>query len=281
MNEPRNILAEWRESAPYWEKHAPTVRRLFAPISTALIQSAQINAGQCILDVAGGAGEPSFAIAAAVATQGYVICTDAAGEMVAGARRLAARQAIRHIEFASCSADSLPFEEASFDAVVSRLGAMFFEDVVQALGEMLRVIKPGGSIALAVWSDRNRNPFFNIVTEVMDRFIPAPPEDEDAPGAFRFARRGKLAALLAQAGAASVQEQVIAFRMEAALTPAEFWRLRAEISDSLRAKVARLSATELAQVVKDVEQRVAAFFSKDRLSLPAQVLIVSGKRPGR
>jgi len=280
MNEARNILAEWRESAPYWEKHSATVRRLFAPISAALIRSAQIRSDQRALDVAGGAGEPSFEIAATVAPQGYVICTDVVAEMVTAARRLAERQAIHHIEFASCSANSLPFDDASFDAAVSRLGAMFFEDAVSALREMLRVIKPGGSLALAVWSDRERNPFFSIVTDVMAHYIPTPPEDEDAPGAFRFAQRGKLSALLAQAGAISVQEQVVDFQMEAALTPAEFWRLRSELSDSLRAKVARLSADELAQVIEEVERRVAAFFSEGQLSLPAQVLIVTGKRPG-
>jgi SAM-dependent methyltransferase len=278
MNEARNILAEWRQSAPYWEKHSATVRRLFAPISAALIRSAHIGSGQRVLDVAGGAGEPSFEIAANVYPHGSVVCTDAADEMVAAARRLANQQAIHHIEFASCSADSLPFAEASFDAAVSRLGAMFFEDVRQALGEMLRVVKPGGRVALAVWSDREQNPFFSIVTDVMARYIPTPPEDEDAPGAFRFARPGKLSGLLAQAGAASVEEQVVDFHMEAALTPAEFWRLRSELSDSLRSKVARLSPDELAQVIEEVERRVAAFVEGGRLNMPSRFIIVSGRR---
>ncbi|MFL6213017.1 MAG: class I SAM-dependent methyltransferase [Blastocatellia bacterium] len=280
MDNTRNILAEWRESAPYWEKHSATVRRLFAPISAALIRSAQIGSGQRVLDVAGGAGEPSFEIAATIAPQGRVVCTDAVAEMVAAARRLAEQQAIQLVEFASCAANSLPFADESFDAAVSRLGAMFFDDVVSALGEMLRVIKPDGSLALAVWSDPKRNPFFSIVTDTMARYIPTPPEDEDAPGAFRFMRRGKLSALLAQAGAVSVQEQVVDFRMEAALTPAEFWRLRSEISDSLRAKVARLRTDELAQVIEEVERRVSAFVEGGRLSMPAQIIIVSGKRRG-
>jgi ubiquinone/menaquinone biosynthesis C-methylase UbiE len=279
MNEDRNILAEWSESAPYWERHAAEVRQLFAPISAALIRAAHISAGRRVLDVAGGAGEPSLEIAAAVAPQGRVVCTDAVAEMVAAAERLARRQGVRNIEFKICAANSLPFEDESFDAAVSRLGAMFFEDVAAALAEMLRVIRPAGNIALAVWGERARNPFFSIVTDVMARYIPPPPEDEAAPGAFRFAGRGKLLRLLEQAGAADVREQVVDFQMEAALTPAEFWRLRSELSDSLRAKVARLTGGELAQVVDEVERRVAAFFSEGRLSLPAQVLIVSGNRP--
>jgi SAM-dependent methyltransferase len=278
MTEDRNVLAEWRESAPYWEKHATTVRRLFTPISAALIRTARIGAGQRVLDVAGGTGEPSLEIAGVVAPEGGVVCTDVVAEMVAAAARLARERAIHNITFKQCAADSLPFDDDAFDAAVSRLGAMFFNDVLASLREMLRVVKPAGVIALAVWSDRTLNPFFSIVTEVMERYLPSPPEDPDAPGAFRFAERGKLARALEEAGAVNVQERVLDFRIEAALTPAEFWQLRSEISDSLRAKVARLTADQLAQVVREVEQRLEAFFNEGRLSMPAQVMIISGNK---
>jgi SAM-dependent methyltransferase len=278
MPEDRNILAEWRESAPYWEKHAATVRQLLAPISASLIRIARIQPGQRVLDVAGGTGEPSFEIAGIVAPHGSVVCTDAAVEMVAAAERLAHERAIGHIEFKACSANSLPFTDDAFDAVVSRLGAMFFEDELASFRELLRVVKPAGTVTLAVWSDRELNPFFGIVVDVMANYLPSPPEDKDAPGAFRFAERGKLASLLKQAGAVDVQEHAIDFHMEAAMTPAEFWQIRSEISDSLRSKVARLTHEELAQVVREVEQQVTGYFNADRLSLPAQVLIVSARK---
>jgi SAM-dependent methyltransferase len=279
MSENRNVLAEWRESAPYWKKHAATVRQLFAPISAALIRISDIGAAHRVLDIAGGAGEPSFEIARRVGAAGRVVYTDAVAEMVEVAARLAAPMAIDNIEFKRCAADSLPFDEASFDAVVSRLGAMFFDDVMRSLGEMLRVLKPAGRIALAVWSDRALNPFFSVITDVMARFIPSPPEDPDAPGAFRFAEPGKLAGLLARAGAADVEEHAVDFLIEAPLTPAEFWQLRSEISDSLRAKVAQLTADELARVRHEVAERLQAFYTAGRLRMPAQVLIISGNKP--
>jgi SAM-dependent methyltransferase len=279
MPEDRDIIAEWRESAPYWEKHATTVRRLFAPISAALIRAARIKAGQRVLDIAGGTGEPSFEIAGIVAPGGSVVCTDAVAEMVAAARRLARQRAIDNIEFQQCAADSLPFPDDAFDAVVSRLGAMFFDDESASLGEMLRVVKPAGTITLAVWGDRELNPFFGIVVDVMAGYVPSPPEDRDAPGAFRFAERGKLASLLKQAGAVDVQEQAVDFRLEAAMMPAEFWQVRSEISDSLRAKIARLTTGELAQVVQEVERRIGDYFNEGRMSLPAQVLILSANKP--
>lgn len=279
MEEERNVLAEWRGSAPYWEKHAGAVRHMFVSISDALIRIARINPGQRVLDVAGGTGEPSFQIAGIVAPSGSVVCTDAVAEMVAIAERLARQRALTNIEFRQCAADSLPFADAAFDTVVSRLGAMFFGDVPASLGEMLRVARPAGTLALAVWGEPARNPFFTLATDVMARYVPATAEDPDAPGAFRFAERGKLAHALEQAGAAQVQEHVLDFRIEAALTPAEFWQVRSEISDSLRAKVAQLGAVELVRATREAEERLAEFFDAGRMSLPAQVIIVRASKP--
>ena len=152
-------LREWRESAPYWEKHSDVIRKMFIPLTEALIEEAGITSGQSVLDVAGGAGEPSLTIARIVGLAGSVMCTDAVAEMVAAAEGAAQRQGIKNIRFRQCTADSLPFEDNSFDTVVSRLGVMFFPDPLVALREMLRVIRPGGTISLAVWHKSEMNPY--------------------------------------------------------------------------------------------------------------------------
>jgi hypothetical protein len=77
-----DILGEWRESAPYWEKHRDVIRTMFAPLTQALIEEAGIVAGHSVLDVAGGPGEPSLTIAKIVGSAGAVMCTDAVAEMV-------------------------------------------------------------------------------------------------------------------------------------------------------------------------------------------------------
>src|SRR5206468_8824354 len=131
--EQQQILQEWRESAPYWERHASTIKAMFAPVTDALIKDAAISEGQSVLDVAGGAGEPSLTISEVVGATGSVTYTDAVAEMVAAAESEAQRRDITNIRFRQCSADSLPFESASFDTVVCRLGAMFFPDPPAAL----------------------------------------------------------------------------------------------------------------------------------------------------
>src|SRR5437762_3090574 len=152
-------LAEWRESAAHWEKHARTIRAMFTPITNALIQEASIGRGAKVLDIAAGPGEPSLSIAEAVGAEGCVVSSDAIGAMVAACFKEAQRRELSNISFAQCEAGALPFADASFDVVVSRLGAMFFPDIERALREMCRVNKPGGSISLVVWGKSESNPF--------------------------------------------------------------------------------------------------------------------------
>src|SRR2546422_2560726 len=64
-----DVLREWRESARYWQQHAATIRRMFAPVTDALVQDAGIVEGYSVLDVAGGSGEPSLTIAETVRSE--------------------------------------------------------------------------------------------------------------------------------------------------------------------------------------------------------------------
>ena len=272
-------LQEWRVTAPFWTKHSDTIRTMFAPLTEALIRDASIGEGQTVLDVAGGAGEPSLTIAERVGSKGSVTCTDAVAEMVAAAESEAQRRGLTNIAFRQCVADSLPFESNSFDAVVCRLGVMFFPDPLAALREMLRVAKPGGSLALAVWHKDELNPFTHVATDVMSRYIESPPADPDAPNAFRFAELGKLASILRLAGAGDVHEREFRLQIEAPISPSEYWQLRAETSDTLRAKLAKLSADQVLRVQQEVREAVREFFPNGQMSFPAQMIIVTGKKP--
>jgi SAM-dependent methyltransferase len=274
----KDVLKEWRESAPYWAKHADTVRTMFAPITTALIGFAAIGKGHAVLDVAGGAGEPSISVSSVVGPSGSVICTDAVGEMVATARREAHKRSLTNIEFSRCLAESLPFLDNRFDKVMCRLGVMLFPDPAAALHEMLRVVKPGGLASVAVWSLRESNPFFQVVVEALSRFVESPPEDPEAPGAFRFAERGKLAHLVSEAGAIDVREHLLDFELSAPIMPEQFWELRVELSDTLRAKVGALSREQVHQVAQEVETAGRAFYVGGRMRFPEQVLIVTGRK---
>lgn len=277
--QPSDTLRQWSDTSKHWTQHSDTIRQMFSPLTEALIADAGIGPGQTVLDVAGGAGEPSLRIAARVAPDGSVMCTDAVLKMVEAAQAEALTRGLRNIDFRQCTADSLPFSDNSFDAVVSRLGAMFFPDPPAAFREMMRVAKPRGRLAFVVWGKSELNPFSYLVTNIVDRYVPAVAEDPDAPGAFRFAEPGKLAAILQQAGAVNVQERVFEFDIAAPISPKEFWQMRSAISESLRTKLERLTDDQRALIAEEVLESVKGFFPNNQMRIPGQMLIVTGKKP--
>lgn len=273
------VLAAWETSSQYWNKHQALIERMFASLSRALIEDAHILSGQTVLDVGGGSGEPSLTIAPTIGERGSIAYTDPAAGMVRVARDEAARRGLTNISFHQCPAEQLPFADNSFDAAVSRLSVMFFPDVLAGQREVLRVVKPGGYTSFLVWAAREVNPFFSAVTKVLDRFVPADVEDDDAPGAFRFATPGKLATALRAAGAVDVRERELAFTIEAPITVERFWELRTEMSDTFRKKLAKLVPDQVAAIRYTVQKAVAGYFKSGGMNFPAKALVVTGRKP--
>jgi SAM-dependent methyltransferase len=172
----------------------------------------------------------------------------------------------------------LPFPADTFDAVVSRFGAMFFPSPVDAVREILRVLKPGRKLATAVWHFAERNPFHYALQRVVEQHVQSPPPESDAPDAFRFASLGKLRDIFGEAGAVAPSERLLQFTIQAAISVEDFWTLRSEMSEKLREKLAKLSGEQLAEVRRQ-SLEVFRGYSTDRgISFPAEVLIVSGSK---
>src|SRR4029077_12893940 len=275
----QEVINRWTESARYWEKHRATIREMFAPITEALITEGRIRSGSAVLDLATGPGEPGLAISGFVGSEGKVMGVDVVAEMVEAARREAGRRKLQNVSFAVAPADALPSENDSFDAVVSRFGIMFFPAPVLAIREMLRVLKPGGRIALAVWHFAERNPFHYILSRAVERYVDPPELAEDAPDAFRYAAPGKLRSVLSEAGAADVSERLLQFSTRAHLSLEEFWTLRSEMTERLRNALAKLPKEQMAEVRREAIDALRAYSGEHGVSLPAEVLIVSGRKP--
>jgi ubiquinone/menaquinone biosynthesis C-methylase UbiE len=274
----KEVISQWTGSAPYWEKHRDIIRVMFAPVAEALIAEAQIKSGHTVLDIATGPGEPALTIAGRVGLEGKVVGVDVIPEMAEAARREANRRGFRNSTFEVASADRLPFEDSTFDAVVSRFGVMFFPSPVGSVREMLRVLKPGRRIALAVWHFAEKNPFHYAVSQIVERYVDSPQPAPDSPDAFRFAKPGDLLGVLSKAGAAASSERLLQFSIRASIPVEEFWELRSEMSDKFRTKLASLSNERKAELGREVMQAIRAFSVDDGLSFPGEVLIVSGRK---
>jgi ubiquinone/menaquinone biosynthesis C-methylase UbiE len=278
MQPDQEIITAWRDSAPFWEKHREIIRQMFAPVTQALVEDALISSGHTVLDVATGPGEPALTIAALVGPEAKVFGIDPAPEMVEAARRAKDRLGFRNAQFEVASGDRLPFPADTFDAVVSRFGVMFFPSAVDAVREMLRVLKPGHKLALAVWYLAERNPFHYTLSRVIERYVDSPPPSPDAPDAFRFASPGKLRNVLGEAGAMAPSERLLQFTVQAPISAEDFWKLRCEMSQKLREKVATLSREQLNEVKRQVVEALRGYSTDRGMSFPAEVVIVSGTK---
>jgi ubiquinone/menaquinone biosynthesis C-methylase UbiE len=276
--EQNKTLDSWQTSARYWDKYRVLIAQMFAPLTSGLVEEARIGIGRKVLDIGGGTGEPSVTISRIVGPTRSVIYTDPVAGMVEAAQAEAGRRGLTNIHFTQCSADDLPFADRTFDVAVGRLSAMFFVDPVTAVREALRVIRQDGYVSFAVWGPKEANPFFSTVTDVIDRFVEVPPQDPDAPDAFRFAVPGKLAGILEKAGAKNVTERKLNFQIKAAISFDQFWQLRTEMSGTLREKMSRLAPDQLPIVKQAVADAARRYFVSGTMSFPAEALIVSGKK---
>lgn len=272
------VIGKWSESAPYWEKYRTVIRKMFAPVTQALIEDARIARGNSVLDVATGTGEPALSIANLVGPEGKVVGTDAVPEMVEAARRESSRRKLQNASFEVASSDSLPFPANTFDAAVSRFGVMFFPSPVDCVRDVLRVLKPGARIAMAVWHFAERNPFDYTVSQVVERYVESTAPTQCSPDMFRFAKPGELLAVLLRAGATVTSERLLQFSIRASMSVEDFWTLRSEMSEKLRTRLAPLSKPQIAKLKREVIEALSVYSSERGMSFPAEVLIVSGAK---
>ena len=147
----------------YDEQFVPALFRQWGPV---MCDAAEVRPGHRVLDVACGTGALTAVVAERVAPGGTVTGLDANPEMLAVARR-------KHpaIQWHDGRAESLPFADASFDAVVSQFGLMFFDDRVAALREMWRVLRPGGRLAVAVCDALANSPGYAALAALLERLF--------------------------------------------------------------------------------------------------------------
>ena len=276
--EQNKVVQAWQTSAPYWDKYRALITRMFAPITMGLIEEARIGVGHNVLDIGGGSGEPSLTISGIVGPTGSVMYTDPAAGMVESAQAEAGRRGLTNIQFRQCSANDLPFPDKTFDLAVGRLSAVFFVDPVRGIREALRVVRNDGCVSFAVWGPEEANPFFSTLNDVFDRFVEVSTQDPDAPDAFRFAAPGKLAGILKNAGAEITIERQLDFQIEAAMSFEQFWRLRTEMSESLRAKMAGLTPEKIEAIKQAVADGAEEYFPSGKMNFPAEALIVTGRK---
>lgn len=228
------------------------VPALFQDWPDHLAAAAQIQPGQRVLDVACGTGVAARTIVERIGLSGSAVGLDVNEGMLAVAERKAP-----NVEWRKGQAEALPFEDASFDAVVSQFGLMFFEDRQAAIQEMYRVLRPGGRMAVAVWGALDDTPGYAAMVDLLQRLF-----GDDAANGLRapytLGDTDLLRSLFADAGLASAKIDTL---MGTARFPSlESW-MYTDIKGWTLADM--IDDEQFALLLKEAERALAAFVNAD------------------
>jgi ubiquinone/menaquinone biosynthesis C-methylase UbiE len=198
--------------APGWERWRARIEEVTAPVREWLIEELAPRPGDTVLELAAGAGDTGFEAAAIVGERGRLISTDFSPAMVQVARRRGAELGIGNVHHRVMDAERVELDPDSVDGVVCRFGYMLLTDPAAALAETRRVLRPGGRLALAVWSAPERNPWATIGFGLLIERGHMPPPEPGAPSPFAMASEEQTRALLEGAGFTAVRTEEVPVR---------------------------------------------------------------------
>lgn len=269
------MAARWERGAEGWGRRADVIRTFGMPVSAWMIDHADLQPGQQVLELAAGPGDTGLLAAELVLPGGKLISSDAAEGMLEVARARARAQGVENVEFRRLELEWIDMETASVDAVLCRWGLMFPPDPGASLQEMRRVLRPGGRVALAVWDEPERNPWATIPTRALIELGHAEPPDPDAPGMFVLAADGRLQGLLEDAGFTEVTVQTLELPRDDAGVE-RYLQETLDLSRPFAEVRERLSDEDWVRVEAKVAELAAPYAGSDgTLQFPASALVAA------
>jgi ubiquinone/menaquinone biosynthesis C-methylase UbiE len=245
---------EWEALAPGWERGRELLWRSTRAMSEWLVSRLDPQPGQTILELSAGTGDTGFLAAPGLEPGGLLITSDREPAMVEAASRRAAEVGVPNAEFRVLDAEHLELPDASIDGVLNRFGYILRGEPPRALGEIRRVLRPGGRLCFSVWAARERNPWMTVPADVLvERGVISPPDSAEQ----RLSERRNpdaIRRLLADAGFGEpeIEELPVAYRFADA---DELWFFVSELRGFVALALARLAPDEREAIRRELEKR--------------------------
>ena len=218
----------WEGFAALWVDRQADMDRLFQPVLQETLKRAHLSAGDRVMDIGCGTGTSTVAAAEHVGPTGAATGVDISDPMLIRARDMA--QAVPNATFLTADAADYPFDDGSFDTVISRFGVMFFVDPVKAFANIRRAMKAGGTLSMSCWSALGANPWFQEPMYAAKAQLGAPPPvDPDDPGPLAFRNIDRATGILDAAGFHDIHGEAVTLD----LTPPGDARFAARLAASI------------------------------------------------
>ena len=269
---------QWEDAADAWHRWGPTLEAWLGEATKRMLDAADVTTGSRVLDVAAGAGGQSLAAARRTGPRGSVVATDISPTILTYAAKSAAVAGLTNIETLEADGEALDaLPAASFDAVICRVGLIYFPDQQRALSGMHRALRDGGRIAAIVYSTPDRNEFFSIPVSIIRDRAQLPPPQPGQPGPFSLGGPGVLHAALTQAGFSDVTVVAVPspLRLSSAAECVQFER---DSFGALHQMLAGVAPHERQVVWDQIEAALARFETPDGFVGPCELLIGSGTK---
>lgn len=268
---------QWQTAAEAWFRWSPTLNHWLGKATETMLDMAGISTGHRVLDVAAGAGEQSITTAKKVGTTGFVLATDISSNILEFAQQMANQAGLNNIETQVMDGENLTIPDATFDAVISRVGLIYFPNQQRALKEMLRVLKPGGKVAAIVYSTPDKNKFFSVPVSIIRNRAMLPPPLPGQPGPFSLGSEGIIEKTFIQAGFINVKSVLIdsPLNLPFAKDCVQFER---ESFGALHQMLSGLSDTEKQTVWEEIEQELKKFETEKGFVGPCEMIVAVGEK---
>jgi len=219
----------------------------------------------------------SLSAARRVGPTGRVLATDISPTILEYAEKAASDAGLATITTRELDGEHLDVEEGGFDAVISRVGLIYFPDQQAALAGMRRALRPGGRLSAVVYSTADRNGFFSVPVGIIRRRAQLPPPLPGQPGPFSLGSPGVAESTLATAGFRDVDVEAIPSPLRMA-SAAECVAFERESFGALHQMLSGLPQADRDAAWTEISQALAQFEESDGFVGPCEMLVVSGTR---
>jgi SAM-dependent methyltransferase len=269
---------QWERAAEAWHRWGPLLNKWLGPATERMLDLADIGPGARVLDVAAGAGEQSLAVARRIGREGRVLATDISPSILAYAESSARAHGFDNVGTRVLDGEDLnQLEKGSFDAVISRVGMIYFPDQQKALAGMKHAVKPGGKVAAIVYSTAERNAFFSVPVSIIRRRANLPPPLPGQPGPFSLGAPNVLEQAFAKAGFRDIKVETMDAPIELD-TASECLNFEKESFGALHQMLSGLNDRQQEDAWTEIEQALEKFESDGRFTGPCELVLAVGTR---